>query len=211
MGQKVRPTGFRTGISMNWLSTWYAGKQEFADLLVEDQRIREVIKERFGAAGISRVEIHRTRERVTVCVHAAQVATITGWQGQGIEWLTQDLSFLFQRRFRVQALEVSCPERDAQLVAECIVEQMQHRQGFRRAMRRAVQAAMQAGARGIKVQLAGRLNGSEVARTESTRAGSLPLSTLRAQIGHGFAEASTAEGCIGIQVWINNGEGPGAV
>jgi small subunit ribosomal protein S3 len=210
MGQKVRPTGFRTGITRGWLSDWYAGKQDFAGLLVQDQCVRKVIKGRYRAAGISRIHIRRTPEGVVVRIHAALPAQVIGQQGSEVERLTRDIAELCQRHVEVQAVEVGCPERDAQLVAECVAEQLQSRRRFRRAMRGAVQTALEAGARGIQVRLAGRLAGGEVARVETARAGSLPLSTLRARIDHGFAEASTAQGRIGVQVWINNGDDPGA-
>jgi small subunit ribosomal protein S3 len=205
MGQKVRPIGFRTGITTGWLSNWSASKTTFAERLVEDQRIRQLIKDRCRA-GISRICIDRTAETVSVTIHAASLTPLTAGQGAGIEGLTEALQSLCRRPVEVLAVAVSCPELDAQLVAERIVEQLQHQRGFRRPVRRAVEAAVQAGARGIKVQLAGRLLGAEVARTVRVRSGSLPLATLRARIDHGRACAQTPEGSIGVQVWINNGE-----
>jgi small subunit ribosomal protein S3 len=206
MGQKVRPTGFRTGIMVDWLSHWYASKADFAELLVEDQKIRRFIKKRYGDAGISKIRIQRTRERVTVFVHAARVGMIIGKKGQEVDKLTKDLEDLCHRHIEVKTMEVNRPEVDPQLVAQDIAEQLQKRASFRRTMKRAIDTTMEAGAKGIRVQLAGRLGGAEMARTESSMAGSIPLSTLRAKIEYGFAEARTAQGNIGIKVWINNGD-----
>jgi small subunit ribosomal protein S3 len=206
MGQKVRPTGFRTGIMVDWLSQWYANKQDFSELLIEDQKIRKFIKKRYGDAGISKVRIHRTRERVTVFIHAGRVGMIIGKKGQEVDKLTKDLEDLCHRHIEVKTMEVSRPEVDPQLVSQDIAEQLQKRQSFRRTMKRAIDTTMEAGAKGIRVQLAGRLGGAEMARTESSMAGSIPLSTLRAKIEYGFSEAKTAQGHIGIKVWINNGD-----
>ena len=206
MGQKVRPTGFRTGIMVDWQSHWYANKQDFAELLVEDQKIRRFIKRRYGGSGISKVRIHRTREKVTVFIHSARVGMIIGKKGQEVDKLTKDLEDLTHRHIEVKTMEVNRPEIDPQLVAEDIAEQLQKRASFRRTMKRAIDTTMEAGAKGIKIQMAGRLGGAEMARTESSMAGSIPLSTLRARIDYGFTEAKTAQGHIGIKVWINNGD-----
>jgi small subunit ribosomal protein S3 len=206
MGQKVRPTGFRTGIMVDWQSHWYANKQDFAELLVEDQKIRKFIKKRYGGSGISKVRIHRTREKVTVFIHSARVGMIIGKKGQEVDKLTKDLEDLCHRHIEVKTMEVNRPEVDPQLVAEDIAEQLQKRSSFRRTMKRAIDTTMEAGAKGIRIQMAGRLAGSEMARTESSMAGSIPLSTLRARIEYGFAEAKTAQGHIGVKVWINNGD-----
>jgi small subunit ribosomal protein S3 len=206
MGQKVRPTGFRTGIMVDWLSHWYASKADFSELLVEDARIRRYIKKRYGDAGISKIRIQRTREKVTVFVHAARVGMIIGKKGQEVDKLTKDLEDLTHRHIEVKTMEVNRPEVDPQLVAEDIAEQLQKRSSFRRTMKRAIDTTMEAGAKGIRIQMAGRLGGAEMARTESSMAGSIPLSTLRAKIEYGFAEAKTAQGHIGIKVWINNGD-----
>lgn len=206
MGQKVRPTGFRTGIMVDWLSHWYASKQDFAELLVEDQKIRKFIKKRYRGSGISKIRIQRTREKVTVYIHSARVGMIIGKKGQEIEKLTQDLQHLCHRVIEVKTIEVNRPELDPQLVAEDIAEQLQKRASFRRTMKKAIDVSMEAGAKGVKVQLAGRLAGSEMARTEVAMAGSIPLSTLRARVEYGFTEAKTAQGHIGIKVWINNGD-----
>ena len=206
MGQKVRPTGFRTGIMVDWSSTWYASKADFSELLVEDFKIRKYVKRRYGDAGISKIRIQRTRERVTVFVHAARVGMIIGKKGQEVDKLTKDLEDLCHRHIEVKTIEVNRPEVDPQLVAEDIAEQLQKRSSFRRTMKRAIDTTMEAGAKGVRIQMAGRLAGSEMARTESNMAGSIPLSTLRARIEYGFAEAKTAQGHIGVKVWINNGD-----
>jgi small subunit ribosomal protein S3 len=206
MGQKVRPTGFRTGIMVDWLSNWYASKQDFAELLVEDQKIRKFIKKRYARSGISRIKIERTREKVTVFVYSARVGMIIGKKGQEVDKLTKELEDLAHRRIEIKTMEVNRPEVDPQLVAEDIAEQLEKRASFRRTMKRAIDQTMEAGAKGVRVQLSGRLGGAEMARTESSMAGSIPLSTLRARIEYGFAEAKTAQGHIGIKVWINNGD-----
>ncbi|MFO0964842.1 MAG: 30S ribosomal protein S3 [Gemmataceae bacterium] len=206
MGQKVRPTGFRTGIMLDWQSTWYANKADFAELLVEDQRIREFVKKRYGKAGISKIRIERTREKVVVYIHAQRVGVVIGKKGQEVDKLTKDLEKLAHRHIEVKTVEVNRPEVDAQLVAEDIAEQLEKRQSFRRTMKRTMDQTMEAGAKGVRVQLAGRLGGSEMARTESAMDGSIPLSTLRANIDYGFTEAMTAQGHIGIKVWIHKGD-----
>jgi small subunit ribosomal protein S3 len=206
MGQKVRPTGFRTGIMVDWLSRWYASKQDFAELLVEDQKIRRYVKKRYGHAGISRIKIERTREKVVVYVYAARVGIIIGKKGQEVDKLTRELESLAHRHIEVKTMEINRPETDPQLVAEDIAEQLQKRASFRRTLKRALDQTMEAGAKGVRIQLAGRLGGAEMARTESSMQGSIPLSTLRAKIEYGFAEAKTAQGHIGIKVWINNGD-----
>jgi small subunit ribosomal protein S3 len=206
MGQKVRPTGFRTGIMIDWQSQWYANKQDFAELLVEDQKIRAYIKRRYGRSGISRIKIDRTREKVVVYIYSARVGMIIGKKGQEVDKLTQELEHLAHRHIEVKTMEINRPEVDPQLVAEDIAEQLEKRASFRRTMKRAIDQTMEAGAKGIRIQLSGRLGGSEMARQETSMAGSLPLSTLRAKIEFGFTEAKTAQGNIGIKVWINNGD-----
>src|SRR5437899_6465085 len=206
MGQKVRPTGFRTGIMVDWQSTWYASKQDFSELLVEDQKIRKFVKKRYRESGISKIRIQRTREKVTIFLHAARVGMIIGKKGQEIDKLTKNLEDLCHRHIEVKTVEVNRPEVDPQLVAYDIAEQLQKRASFRRTMKRAIDQTMEAGAKGIRIQMAGRLGGSEMARTEKGMAGSIPLSTLRAKVEYGFAEAKTAQGHIGIKVWINNGD-----
>jgi small subunit ribosomal protein S3 len=206
MGQKVRPTGFRTGIMTDWASTWYAGKKDFSDLLLEDYEVRKYIKKKYGGAQISKIKIHRTREKVVVYIHSARVGVIIGKKGQEIDKLTQELEKLTNRHVEIKTMEVNKPETDAQLVAEDIAEQLQKRQSFRRTLKKALDIAMENGAKGVRVQMSGRLGGSEMARVESGMSGSIPLSTLRARIEYGFAEAKTAQGHIGIKVWVNNGD-----
>src|SRR6202165_5084758 len=192
MGQKVRPTGFRTGIMVDWLSSWYANKQDFAELLVEDQKIRQFIKRRYARSGIARIRIERTREKVVVYIHSARVGMIIGKKGQEVDQLTKDLEDLAHRHIEVKTMEVNRPEVDPQLVSEDIAEQLEKRSSFRRTMKRTIDQTMEAGAKGVRLQLSGRLGGAEMARQETNMAGSIPLSTLRAKVEYGFAEAKTA-------------------
>jgi small subunit ribosomal protein S3 len=210
MGQKVNPIGYRTGIMIGWKSRWYAPKREFANLLVEDQKIRNFIKNhpkktQYRHAGIAKIEIERTRDEVKIVLHAARPGLIIGKKGQEIEILQEELQNLVGRRINLKIEEIGRPELRAQLVAEEIAEQLSKRASFRRTMKRAMETTMEAGAKGIKVQLAGRLGGAEMARREKQISGSIPLSTLRAKIDYGFTEAKTPQGHIGIQVWINQG------
>ena len=205
MGQKVNPTGFRTGIMVGWKSRWYASKQEFANLLIEDHKLRAFVKEKYKFAGIPKIEIERTRDEVKVILHTARPGIIIGRKGQEVERLQNELQELVGRRINIKIEEIARPEIQAQLVAEDIAEQLAKRASFRRCMKRAIETTMEAGAKGIKIQLAGRLGGSEMARREKAIAGSIPLSTLRAKIDYGFTEAMTAQGHIGVQVWVNQG------
>ena len=210
MGQKVNPIAFRTGIMLGWKSRWYASKQEFAELLLEDQKVRNFIKNhpkkpQYRNAGINQIEIERTRDDVKVVIYAARPGLIIGKRGQEIEILQAEIQNLIGRIVNLKVEEISRPELKAQLVAEEISQQLSRRSSFRRTMKRAMETTMDAGAGGIKIQLAGRLGGSEMARREKQSSGSIPLSTLRANIDYGFTEAKTAQGHIGVQVWINNG------
>jgi small subunit ribosomal protein S3 len=191
---------------VDWSSTWYANKQDFSELLVEDFKIRKFVKKRYGGSGISKIRIQRTREKVTVFIHSARVGMIIGKKGQEVDKLTKDLEDLCHRHIEVKTMEINRPEIDAQLIAESIGEQLQKRASFRRTMKRAIDETMEAGAKGVRIQMAGRLGGAEMARTEKGMAGSIPLSTLRAKIEYGFSEAKTAQGHIGIKVWVNNGD-----
>ncbi len=205
MGQKVNPTGFRTGIMIGWKSRWYASKQEFSTLLMEDHKLRAFVKDKYRFAGIPKIEIERTRDEVKVILHTARPGIIIGRKGQEVERLQGELQDLIGRRINIKIEEIARPEIMAQLVAEDIAEQLAKRASFRRCMKRAMETTMEAGAKGIKIQLAGRLGGSEMARCEKAIAGSIPLSTLRAKIDYGFTEAKTAQGHIGVQVWVNQG------
>jgi len=211
MGQKVNPTGFRTGIMVDWKSRWYASKQEFSQLLVEDFKIRKYVKTRKDKGGkllypaIAKIEIERTRDEVKVILFSARPGVLIGRKGERVEELQNELQNLTGRRINIKIEEITRPELVAQLVAEDIGEQLAKRASFRRTMKRSMEQTMEAGAKGIKIQLAGRLGGSEMARREKAITGSIPLSTLRAKIDYGFAEAWIAQGHIGIQVWINQG------
>ncbi len=205
MGQKVNPVAFRTGVMVGWKSRWYASKKEFGSLLLEDFKIRKFVKVKFKSAAIPKVEIERTRDEVKVILFTARPGVIIGRKGQEVERLQAELQNLVGRRINVKIEEVNRPEIQAQLVAEDIAEQLAKRASFRRTMKRAVEQTMDGGAKGIKIQLAGRLGGAEMARCEKITVGALPLSTIRAKIDYGFSEASTAQGNIGVQVWVNQG------
>jgi small subunit ribosomal protein S3 len=209
MGQKVNPVGYRTGVMVGWKSRWYAPKEEFSTLLLEDKKIRDFIKKHptrnYAAAGIDRIEIERTRDEVKVILFVARPGLIIGKKGQEIELLQEEIQRLTGRRINLKIEEIGRPEIYAQLVSEKIAEQLAKRSSFRRTMKRASEETMEAGAKGIKIQLAGRLGGAEMARREKQITGSMPLSTLRAKIDYGFTEAKTAQGHLGVQVWINQG------
>ncbi|MDO4583058.1 MAG: 30S ribosomal protein S3 [Planctomycetia bacterium] len=211
MGQKVNPIGYRTGVFLGWKSRWYASKKEFGELLVEDQKIRKFVKTRKTTAGramypmISKVEIERTRDEVKVILYSGRARDLSRASGKVLDELQEDLQNLIGRRVAIEVQEVSKPNLVAQLIAEDIGEQLVKRASFRRAMKRSIEQAMEAGAKGIKIQLSGRLGGAEMSRCEKAIEGSIPLSTLRANIDYGFHEAKIAQGHIGIQVWINLG------
>jgi len=206
MGQKVRPTGFRIGIFEDWRSRWYASKHEFSDLLVEDFKIRKFIKKKYSYAAIPKIEIERTRDAVTVRLFTARPGVIIGRKGAEVERITEELQTLTGRRIEIKIEEVGRPEIDAQLISEDIAEQLQKRSSFRRTMKRAMEQTMDGGAKGVKIQLSGRLGGSEMSRCEKASSGSIPLSTLRAKVDYGFAEAKTAQGHIGVKVWVHQGD-----
>ena len=205
MGQKVNPRGFRIGITEGWQSKWFAGK-EFARFIGEDVKIRRFVKSKLQAAGLARVEIERAAARVKINIHTAKPGLVIGKKGKDIEDLRKELKSLVSRDVTLSIIEARKPDMDAQLVAEGIAFQLQRRVNFRRAMKEAVSRAQRAGAEGIKIRVSGRLNGAEIARTESTRDGRVPLHTLRADIDYGTAEASTTYGIIGIKVWVFKGE-----
>ena len=205
MGQKTHPYGFRLGVNRSWKSRWFA-KKNYGDLLHEDLRLKSLLKKRFYHAGISRLEMERAANKLTVMVFTSRPGIIIGRKGSEIERLKADLQRETGREVFINIQEVHKPELDAQLVAENIAQQLEKRVAFRRAMRRAVDTALRFGAQGIRVCCAGRLNGAEIARTEWYLHGRLPLHTLRADIEYGFAESFTTYGVIGVKVWIYKGE-----
>ena len=206
MGQKVHPTSLRIGITENWRSRWYAGKKKFGKLLVEDQKIRKYIKKNYRFTGIPKIEIERTRdEEARVTLYAARPGLIIGRKGAEIEKLKDGVRKLVGKMVDIRIQEIDKPELEAQLVSENVAEQLQKRAAFRRTMKRAVDTTMGVGAKGVKVQISGRLGGAEIARTEKSAAGSIPLHTLRADVDYGFAESLTKYGTIGVKVWIFKG------
>ena len=206
MGQKVHPTGVRVGIIKDWRAKWYADSKNFADYLVEDQKIRKFLKKKLYAAGISDIEIERTAKMIKVNVHAAKPGIIIGKGGAGAESLKAELTKLIGKDININIVEVKSVDTDAQLVAENIAGQLERRISFRRAMKQCMQKSMKAGALGIKTAVSGRLGGADMARTEFYKEGTIPLQTLRADIDYGFAEADTTYGKIGVKVWIYKGE-----
>ncbi|HPO04489.1 MAG TPA: 30S ribosomal protein S3 [Bacillota bacterium] len=207
MGQKVSPHGLRVGVIKDWNSKWYADKKDFADYLVEDRKIREYIKKRIFAAGISKILIDRAaNNQVTVAVLAAKPGMIIGRSGTGIDELKAEVEKLTGKTTIMNIIEVRRSETDAQLTAESIAQALEKRISFRRAMKQAIGRTMKAGAKGIKVVVSGRLGGAEIARSEKYSEGNVPLHTLRSDISYGFAESDTQYGKIGVKVWINNGE-----
>lgn len=207
MGQKVNPIGLRIGITRTWDSRWFAKPSEFSKYVYEDYLIRKYLKENYFHAGIARIEIERASNKVRIIIHSARPGIIIGKKGAEIEKIRKELTELLKNReIEVLVNEVRRPELEAQLVAENIATQIERRVSFRRAMKRAVTLVMRFGAQGVKVQCSGRLGGAEIARSEWYRVGRVPLSTLRADIDYGFAEAITKYGSIGVKVWIFKGE-----
>ena len=206
MGHKVNPIGFRLGISKDWNSKWFANKRDFAGYLAADLKVRELLKKKLAQAGISKILIERPAKSARVTIHTARPGVVIGKKGEDIEKLRKEVSQVMGVPAHINVTEVRKPELDAQLVAESIAQQLERRIMFRRAMKRSVQNAMRLGALGIKVNVGGRLNGAEIARSEWAREGRVPLHTLRADIDYGFAEASTTYGIIGVKVWIYKGE-----
>ena len=205
MGQKINPNGFRLGISTDHKSRWYADKL-YKDYVGEDVRIRKMLTKGMDRAGISRVEIERTRDRVRVDIHTARPGIVIGRRGAEADRIRGNLEKLTGKQIQLNILEVKNPEIDAQLVAQGVADQLAGRVAFRRAMRKALQTAMRSGAQGIRVQVSGRLNGAEMSRTEFYREGRVPLHTLRADIDYGLYEAKTTFGRIGVKVWIYKGD-----
>ena len=206
MGQKTRPTGFRVGITEPHRSKWYANKKDFGDLLVEDKKIRDFVTTKNANAGIARVDIERTRQSVIVHLHAAKPGVLIGSKGQNVDRIKAELEDLTGRLMDVKIIELSNPNRSAVLVAQDLAGQLERRGSFRRAIKRTLDAVMEAGVLGVKLEMAGRLGGSEMSRREKASRGSIPLSTLRRHIDYGFAQAKTAQGIIGVKVWIDHGD-----
>jgi small subunit ribosomal protein S3 len=205
MGQKVHPTGFRVGITEEWRSRWFADKKKFGTLLVQDQLIRRFIKKEYEAAGIPRIEIERDMEKVHVILHTSRPGLIIGKKGAKVDRLKEDLERLCGREVKLDIREVLNPEVSAQLTAESVAQQLLRRAGFRRVMKMAIKAARDKGAQGVKIAVAGRLGGSEMARREVFAEGKIPLQTLQAHVDYGFAEAFTTYGSIGVKCWIYHG------
>ena len=206
MGQKVNPHGLRVGVIKDWDSKWYANDAEFSEYLVEDYNIRKYLKKKLYAAGVSKIEIERASDRVKVIIFTAKPGVIIGKGGAEIENTKNELSKMTDKKVLVDIQEIKRPDRDAQLVAENIAQQLENRVSFRRAMKSCMGRAMKAGALGIKAACAGRLGGADIARTEFYSEGTIPLQTLRADIDYGFAEADTTYGKIGVKVWVYAGE-----
>lgn len=211
MGQKINPIGFRVGVIRGFDSHWYYGKKQYKDALLQDYTIRNYVKNRVGLGNISRVEIERAANRVKVTIYTARPGAIIGKGGKGIDELTESLNRMVRKDdptmgVQVNVTEVRQPELDAQLVAEGIAQQLERRISHRRAMRQAMTRCMRMNGRGMKVQVSGRLNGSEIARREGDKTGKIPLHTLRADIDYGFAFAHTIYGSVGVKVWIYKGE-----
>jgi len=206
MGHKVHPTGIRLGIAKDWNSKWFANKREYAEYLGADLKVRELLKKKLAQAGISKILIERPAKTARVTIHTARPGVVIGKKGEDIERLRKEVTKVMGVPAHINVTEVRKPELDAQLVAESIAQQLERRIMFRRAMKRSVQNAMRLGALGIKVNVGGRLNGAEIARSEWYREGRVPLHTLRADIDYGFAEAKTTYGIIGVKVWIYKGE-----
>ncbi len=210
MGQKVNPTGFRVGITEDWKSRWYAPKAAFGDFLVEDFKIRKLLDARLNRqppfAAVSDILIERTREEITVTLKSARPGLVIGPKGEGVEKLREDLEDLIKRKVApIKVIEIKNPDLNAQLVAEGIAEQLKKRAQFRRVLKMRMEATMQAGAKGIRICVSGRLGGAEIARTEKATTGSVPLTTLQADVNYGYAIAFTTFGAIGVKTWIFRG------
>ncbi|MDR2877216.1 MAG: 30S ribosomal protein S3 [Chromatiales bacterium] len=207
MGQKVHPTGIRLGIVKDWTSKWYADSKHYPDYLLTDLRVREFLKKKLAAASVSRIQIERPARNANITIQTARPGMVIGKKGEDIEQLRKEVTAMMGiLDVRINIEEIRKPELDAQLVAESIAQQIERRIMYRRAMKRAVTNTMRLGAQGIRVNLAGRLNGAEIARSEWYREGRVPLHTLRADIDYGFTEANTPSGAIGVKVWVFKGE-----
>lgn len=206
MGQKVHPNGIRLGIVKEWTSKWYASSKDYADLLNTDLQVRDFLRKELAKASVSRIQIDRPAKNAHITIHTARPGVVIGKKGEDIDKLRKKVSAMMGIPVHISIEEIRKPELDAQLVAEGIAQQLERRIMFRRAMKRAIQNTMRLGAEGIKVNVAGRLNGAEIARSEWARDGRVPLHTLRADIDYGFAEAQTTYGVLGVKVWIFKGE-----
>jgi small subunit ribosomal protein S3 len=206
MGQKVHPTGIRLGVIKDWTSKWYADSKQYADLLNTDLEVRQFLKKELSQASVSRIQIDRPAKNAHITIHTARPGVVIGKKGEDIDKLRAKVADMMGIPVHISIEEIRKPELDAQLVAEGIAQQLERRIMFRRAMRRAVQNTMRLGAEGVKVNVAGRLNGAEIARSEWYREGRVPLHTLRADIDYGFAEAVTTYGVLGVKVWVFKGE-----
>lgn len=208
MGQKVNPHGLRVGVIQGWNAQWYASKKDFADFLVEDHKIREFIKRKYYTFGISKTTIDRAQGKVTVNIYTSRPGMLIGIKGTGVEQLKKELTKIVkkERTIYINVLEVKKPDMDAQLVAENIAAQIEKRASFRRTMKQSMGRVMRSGAKGVKITVSGRLDGAEIARSESYHDGSIPLQTLRADIDYAEAEANTTFGKIGIKIWVYKGE-----
>lgn len=207
MGQKVSPHGLRVGVIKDWDSKWYADKKDFADYLVEDKKVREYVKKKLYAAGVSKVLIERAaNNQMKITVLTAKPGMVIGSGGAGIDQLKAEVEKLTGKTVSINIVEVRRPELDAQLTAESVAQALEKRISFRRAMKQAIGRTMKSGAKGIKIMISGRVGGAEIARSEKYSEGNVPLHTLRADIAYGFAEADTTYGKLGVKVWINNGE-----
>lgn len=206
MGQKVNPIGLRIGVIRSWESRWFSNDKDFANNLLEDDKLRRYIKTKLYDSGVANIEIERTANRTRINIHTAKPGMVIGKGGSGIDELKNELEKMTGKNILINIIEVKKPELSAQLVAENIASQLEKRISFRRAMKQAIMRTMRAGAKGIKTACSGRLGGAEIARTEHYHEGVVPLQTLRADIDYGFAEAHTTYGKIGVKVWINRGE-----
>lgn len=206
MGQKINPTGLRIGVIKDWESRWYANKATFGDTLVEDYELREYLLETLAPAGVPKVEIERTAKRVRINIHVAKPGMVIGRGGAEIEKLKATLEKKLKKDVSLNIIEIKNPDVNSTLVAESIALQLEKRISYRRALKQAIGRAMKLGAKGIKIQVSGRIGGAEIARSETYKEGTIPLQTIRADIDYGFAEAKTTYGRIGIKVWIYTGE-----
>jgi small subunit ribosomal protein S3 len=207
MGQKVNPHGARVGVILDWSTKWYAGKKDFSNNLIEDYKLRKMLKAKLDASGVSSIDIERSASKVSVTIHTAKPGIVIGRGGAGVEALKKEIEAFTGKAVSLNIMEIKLPDADAQLVAENIAQQLEKRVSFRRAMKQTIGRAMKTpGVKGIKTKVSGRLGGADIARSEGYHEGSIPLQTLRADIDYGFAEAKTTYGRIGVKVWIYKGQ-----